>query len=134
MDTLTPKQRLFVMEYLTDLNATQSAIRAGYSAKAAQEQGARLLSKVMVKKAIDKAMQSRIDTIERSASEVLRDISDVAKTAKSAFMDNPENASMASVALKALELEGKHYGLFVERIEVTTIKIEKAPMTILFED
>lgn len=49
---LTDKQARFVDEYLVDLNATQAAIRAGYSAKTAQEQGSRLLSNVSVKNAI----------------------------------------------------------------------------------
>lgn len=49
---LTDKQARFVDEYLVDLNATQAAIRAGYSAKTAQEQGSRLLSNVKVQNAI----------------------------------------------------------------------------------
>jgi len=49
---MTQKQQRFVDEYLIDLNATQAAIRAGYSAKTAQEQSSRLLSNVMVQGAI----------------------------------------------------------------------------------
>lgn len=49
---MTPKQEAFVREYLIDLNATQAAIRAGYSEATAQEQGSRLLSNVMVAAAI----------------------------------------------------------------------------------
>lgn len=49
---LTDKQQRFVEEYLVDLNATQAAVRAGYSAKTANEQGARLLANVSVKNAI----------------------------------------------------------------------------------
>ena len=49
---LTQKQRLFVDEYLIDLNGTQAAIRAGYSATTAQEQSSRLLSNVMVQAGI----------------------------------------------------------------------------------
>ncbi len=44
--SLTPKQARFVEEYLIDLNATQAAIRAGYSAKTAEVQGSRLLGNV----------------------------------------------------------------------------------------
>ncbi|ENG5503925.1 terminase small subunit, partial [Yersinia enterocolitica] len=44
MKQLTPKQELFCREYLKDLNATQAAIRAGYSEKTAQVQSSRLLS------------------------------------------------------------------------------------------
>ena len=49
---LTPKQQRFVAEYLKDLNATQAAIRAGYSEKTANEQGARLLAKASVREAV----------------------------------------------------------------------------------
>ena len=112
MGELTAKQSLFVAEYLKDLNATQAAIRAGYSKKTANKQGARLLTFVDIQKAINAAMEARTQRIQRTADEVLRDISDIAKTAKNAFMDNPEQTALASVALKALELEGKHYRLF----------------------
>lgn len=53
-DALTPKQRKFVNEYLIDLNATQAAIRAGYSAKTANEQGAQNLAKLSIKSEIEK--------------------------------------------------------------------------------
>ena len=112
MGELTAKQSLFVAEYLKDLNATQAAIRAVYSKKTANKQGARLLTFVDIQKAINAAMEARTQRIQRTADEVLRDISDIAKTAKNAFMDNPEQTALASVALKALELEGKHYRLF----------------------
>ncbi|MGE9266402.1 terminase small subunit, partial [Escherichia coli] len=52
MAALSEKQRRFVAEYLIDLNGTQAAIRAGYSAKTAQEQSSRLLSNVMIAHAI----------------------------------------------------------------------------------
>ena len=53
------KQDLFVEEYLIDLNATQAAIRAGYSVKTAEQQGSRLLSNVKVQTKIAKAMAER---------------------------------------------------------------------------
>jgi phage terminase small subunit len=43
---MTPRQQRFLDEYLVDLNATQAAIRAGYSTRTANEQGARLLANV----------------------------------------------------------------------------------------
>jgi hypothetical protein len=48
-DTLTPKQARFVQEYLIDLNATQAAIRVGYSKKTATEQASRLLTNVALR-------------------------------------------------------------------------------------
>ena len=59
MNTLTKKQKLFVEEYLIDLNATQAAIRAGYSPDTAQQMGSENLSKPVIKNAIDKAIADR---------------------------------------------------------------------------
>lgn len=130
MGELTAKQSLFVAEYLKDLNATQAAIRAGYSEKTANKQGARLLTFVDIQKAINAAMEARTQRLQRTADEVLRDISDIAKTAKNAFMDNPEQTALASVALKALELEGKHYRLF-DKPDEEAAEIE--PRAIVFQ-
>ncbi len=71
---LTPKQSLFVKEYLVDLNATQAAIRAGYSAKTADVQGPRLLGNVGVAAAIDKAKRKRAERTEFNADRVLKEI------------------------------------------------------------
>jgi phage terminase small subunit len=108
---LTEKQQRFVSEYLIDLNATQAAIRAGYSARTAQEQSSRLLSNVMVKAAIGKALAQRAEHTERKALDVLHDIQELAQTAKSNYINDPSNTAMLNGALKALELEGKHLGM-----------------------
>lgn len=71
-DKLTPKQKLFADEYLKDLNATQAAIRAGYSKKTAQEQSSRLLSNVMVQKYIAEAMEQRTKEVKTDANYVLQ--------------------------------------------------------------
>lgn len=68
---LTPKQQLFVAEYLKDLNATQACIRAGYSAKTAEQQGPRLLGNVGVKAAIEKAQSKRVERVQIDADYVL---------------------------------------------------------------
>lgn len=68
---LTPKQRLFVAEYLVDLNATQAAIRAGYSKKTAKEQASRLLTNAHISDAIQKAFDKRIERTEIDADYVL---------------------------------------------------------------
>lgn len=78
---LTPKQHRFVAEYLIDLNATQAAIRAGYSAKTANEQGARLLANVSVRSALQAAMKARSDRTEITQDRVLQEY------AKLAFLD-----------------------------------------------
>ena len=59
MAKLTEKQQRFVEEYLVDLNATQAAIRAGYSVKTADVQGSRMLRNVKVQSAIGEAMALR---------------------------------------------------------------------------
>ena len=71
-DELKPKQRKFVEEYLTDLNATQAAIRAGYSAKTANEQAARMLAKVSVQAAVAESQAKLAERTEITQEMVLR--------------------------------------------------------------
>lgn len=78
---LTPKQQRFVSEYLIDMSATQAAIRAGYSARTANEQGARLLAKASVRQAVDAAIAER-----QKRTEITQDMV-VAELAKIAFGD-----------------------------------------------
>jgi phage terminase small subunit len=75
---ITPKQQRFVDEYLVDLNATQAAIRAGYSKKTANEQGARLLANVSLKKLIADAMSKRSQATQITAERVLQELARVA--------------------------------------------------------
>lgn len=78
---LTPRQQRFVSEYLVDLNATQAAIRAGYSAKTAKAQGSRLLTNVDVQASIAERQQARSRRTEISADRV------IAEYARIAFAD-----------------------------------------------
>ena len=75
---MTPKRARFVEEYLVDLNATQAAIRAGYSEKTAHSQGPRLLENVEVAAAIEKAKQARSERTEITQDEVLRALAQMA--------------------------------------------------------
>lgn len=68
---LTPKQKRFVEEYLIDLNATQAAIRAGYSEKSAYSIGNENMSKPVVAEAIETEMSKRAEIAEVSAQWVL---------------------------------------------------------------
>ncbi|MDX0262422.1 terminase small subunit [Sinorhizobium meliloti] len=85
MAELTPKQARFVEEYLIDLNATQAAIRAGYSKKTANEIGAENLAKPSIKAAVEDALakrseETRIDAnwvLQRLAAEAEADIADL---------------------------------------------------------
>lgn len=74
MAKLTPKQKMFVKEYLVDLNATQAAIRAGYSKKTADRIGPELLGKTCVAKAIQMEMDKRAERIGITADKVLREL------------------------------------------------------------
>ncbi len=70
---LSPKQKRFVEEYIIDLNATQAAIRAGYSEKTARSQGQRLLTNVDIENEIQRAMDKRSLRTEITADMVLRE-------------------------------------------------------------
>lgn len=72
MTKITDKQELFCREYLVDLNATQAAIRAGYSENTASEQGARLLVNVKVQNYIQELKQQRNDRNKIDADYVLK--------------------------------------------------------------
>lgn len=72
MAGLTRKQRLFVHEYIVDMNATQAAIRAGFSEKTAYSQGSRMLKNVEVKQAIEEAWRDKIRRADINADDVLR--------------------------------------------------------------
>lgn len=150
MAKLTAKQKRFIEEYLIDLNATQAAIRAGYSPDTAKEIGCENLTKLNIKNEIDKAIAQRSRRTGISQDRVLREL------AKIAFV-NPSNvinfgqatvknsaseddlATIASVKvktiptedgdieerevklydkLKALDLIGKHLGMFKDKVEV----------------
>ena len=71
---LTAKQRRFVDEYLIDLNATQAAIRSGYSPRTANEQAARMLAKVSIHAYVSDRMKAREKRTEITQDRVLREL------------------------------------------------------------
>ena len=79
-------RKKFVEEYLKDLNATQAAIRAGYSQKTAYSQGQRLLKSVEIQKAIQKAQDRRMKRVQIDADEVLQAVKRRAFTGLSKFI------------------------------------------------
>jgi phage terminase small subunit len=109
MQKLSAKQEQFCREYLVDLNATQAAIRAGYSAKTANEQASRLLANVSVASRVAELKQERIEKVARTAQDVLNDI--IAVTAQA------RDEGDLKTALKGLELQGKHLGMFTDRVQ-----------------
>lgn len=78
MAELSPKQLRFCEEYLVDLNATQAAIRAGYSKKTACEQGSRLLAKVKVQAAIRERKKELQEKTDITQERVLREYAKIA--------------------------------------------------------
>lgn len=159
MAKMTAKQKRFCDEYLIDLNATQAAIRAGYSEKTAAEQGARLLVNVKVQTYIQKRKSDRERRTEITQDRVLNELAAIAfsnganysKIVKKRtydelgneveysdveFKDTDELTAEQKKAIsaikqtkfgiavetcdkvKALELLGKHLGMFTENIEV----------------
>lgn len=141
MPKLTEKQKRFCEEYLIDLNATQAAIRAGYSSKTASRIAIELLNKTHVSDYLSRLMQQRSKRTEITADRVLAELAAIA------FSDRTELAKVNSIGVveftptddlpddvkkviagieegkygtkvtsydkvKALELLGKHLGLF----------------------
>lgn len=76
---MTPKQKLFCREYLVDLNATQAAMRAGYSKKSAKSIGQENLTKPDIQKRIQESMDKRVQRVERDADTVLNGAFDIAE-------------------------------------------------------
>lgn len=106
---LTPKQQRFVDEYLIDLNATQAAIRAGYSAKTAEQQGPRLLGYAGVSAAIAAAQEAR-----KARTEITQDY--VIQGLKSEAEFTGEGSSH-SARVQALTQLGRHLGMFKDKVE-----------------
>ena len=108
MPKLTEKQKRFCEEYLIDLNATQAAIRAGYSAKTAEQTAARLLRNVKVQKYISQLQKEQSDRTGITADTVLKELKKIALT---------DTEITGKEKIKALELLGKHLGMFSENKE-----------------
>ena len=108
---MNDKRRAFVREYLIDLNATQAAIRAGYSPKTARAQGHRLLTDADIQGELQTAQAKRAEKAALSAEWVL------ARLRIEAEGLGPDTTPTARV--RAAELLGKHLGMFTERQEIT---------------
>lgn len=131
MAKLTNKQKRFCEEYLIDLNATQAAIRAGYSKKNANNIASENLAKPNIQEYLKERMDSKQNDLIASQDEVLQYLTRVMRDntdSEQVVMEGiGEGVSMARTIrvkpsekdkLKAAELLGKRYGAFVERTEV----------------
>jgi len=129
MAKLTDKQRTFCEEYMIDLNATQAAIRAGYSKKTAQQISSETLLKPVVQEYIQELQQERSDNTSISAESVLRRINMVANRCLQIepvieIQDGEETPTGVykfehSGANKALEMLARHNGLFNDKLGIT---------------
>ncbi|MBX5190139.1 terminase small subunit [Rhizobium sp. NZLR3b] len=77
MPALSEKQKRFVAEYLIDLNATQAAIRAGYSAKTAQQQGSRLLLNVVVQEELSRQQNKVAERLEITKERIVDELAKI---------------------------------------------------------
>lgn len=122
---LNARQERFIEEYLIDLNATQAAIRAGYSEKIARKIGCEALAKPKIAERIAAAREKVAKKCEISQEWVLNNLKEVAERCMEAVpaLDRHGDETgkwtfQAANANRALELIGKHLGMFVERSEV----------------
>jgi phage terminase small subunit len=121
---LTPKQDEFCRQYLIDLNATQAAIRSGYSEKTARTTAAQNLAKRNIEDRIRELQRERAERTEITQDWVLEKlVANVERSMRAVPVFDREGAEtgeyqyQGSVANKALELVGKHLGMFAERHE-----------------
>lgn len=149
MAKLTPKQKRFVAEYLVDLNATQAAIRAGYSPKSAARIAVELLNKTHVQAEIRKAMADREERTGVTQDWVVQELYKIAHADRGGIakvvgggraveltdtdeLDAEQRAALVGVEetkfgikvttcdkLKALELLGRHLGMFTDKQEIS---------------
>lgn len=146
---LTDKQKKFVEEYLIDLNATQACIRAGYSVKTANEQGAQNLAKLSIQEAISRAMAERSKRTGINQDRIVQELARIAFVKITDVVDpdgeiniNASDDDLACIEsykvedsdsvngssskrevklaskIKALELLGKHVGMWNDKIQV----------------
>lgn len=88
---MTPKQEQFVLEYLIDMNATQAAIRAGYSEKTASDIGRQLLRKTPVAEAVQAGLRAKAERAKMSADEVLEELAKIGRANMADYMRGGKN-------------------------------------------
>ena len=127
---MNARQKRFCDEYLIDLNATQAAIRAGYSKKTAAQTAARLLTNVKIQEYIENRMAEKEKELIADQDEVLKYLTSVLRgqsvSTEIVIEGTGDGCSEARTIekepsekdrLKAAELLGKRYGLYTEKVE-----------------
>lgn len=124
---MNAKQKRFCDEYLIDCNATQAAIRAGYSKKTAKQTGQRLLTFVDLKQYINEQLEQMHNKTIADAEEVMKYLTSVMrgehteqtlKLVGDGVQDIAEIDVAAKERLKAAELIGKRYGIWKDNVDV----------------
>jgi len=109
---LTDKRKMFCSEYMVDMNATQAAIRAGYSKKTARQQGQRLLTNVDIKETIKRYSYIKKYRTYIKADHILSELKRIAFE-----VDTDDKNFKYGDKIRALEILAKHYGLFEKKAE-----------------
>lgn len=105
---MNAKQRAFTVEYIKDKNATQAAIRAGYSKKTAYSQACDLLKKPEITQAIEELQKAAEARAGITVDTIVNDLKAIATDAATAPRDR----------IRAYELLGKYLGMFTEKVEM----------------
>lgn len=105
---LNLKQRAFAVEYMKDKNATQAALRAGYSPRTAQRIGSELLSKPPIQKKIEELQKAAEVRAGITVDTIVNRLNEIATSEKTAPKDK----------IRAYELLGKYLGMFTEKVEM----------------
>lgn len=127
MAKLSARQELFCLEYIKDGNATQAAVRAGYSPKQANSTGARLYANVRIRARIDELMADLQQEKIADAEEVLRYLTSVMRgeATEEVAVGTPIGTEIIAKHIggreqvKAAELLAKRYGLLTENVKLT---------------
>jgi phage terminase small subunit len=126
---LSLKQKRFCEEYMIDLNATQAAMRAGYSPKTANEQGARLLAKVSVQKYLQEQAQTLSEKATLASESVLKRFGKIAFSDIRTYFDKNgklkpihELDDDAAAAIASIEVEELWVGNGKSRTQVGVVK------------
>ena len=105
---MNKKQDAFAIEYLKDRNATRAAIRAGYSAKTARSIACELLARPDVQEFVKGKQQEALASATITVDSIVEQLKDIAANPLAKDADK----------IRALELIGKHLGMFTEKVEM----------------
>jgi phage terminase small subunit len=126
---LKPKELKFAEEWLKTTNATQSAIKAGYSARTAYSAGNRLLKKVDVRQYIDERLAEMKESSIADTNEVMQFLS---STMRGDIPDQFGLDPALNDRIKAAELLGKRYKMFTDKQEISGADGE--PIKVIFSN